>query len=83
MSGKAVVSVVYGRGISGEREIEVGSEREKGDFRYRSKKTERVRGLRRAGSALNLDPTSVIPDPGAPRLWKPLRRSNPLAKAGG
>lgn len=80
MSGKAVVSVVYGRGIFGGREIEVGSERDVG-FPLSIIETERVREWRRAGSALNPGPTSVISDLMAPPLWKPLKGSNLLAKA--
>ena len=69
-----------GEGYLG-KEKERYDQRGKGDLCYQSKKTERLRGLGRAASALNSDPTSVISDPRAPHLWKCLRGPNPPAKA--
>lgn len=68
LSGKPVVSVVYERGIFGEREIQVGLERDVGFPLSIKKKIERVRKLRRAGSVLNQEPHLLFLTYGS--LWE-------------
>lgn len=79
MSGKVVVFVVYGRGIFGGREIEVGLERDVG-FLLLIIEIERVREWRRVGFVLNLGFIFVIFDLMVFLFWKFLKGFSFLVK---